>query len=269
MTDLPWPELFTGPWTVTGNLAKAKVQQELYQRLARQPALRVLDVGCVGPLPFDLWEPLLTTLPIRLTGIDVAGIERAREVARRRGWEDRIALNTGSGYRLSRLFPADAFDLIVATQVLEHVAQPVPFLRELAACLAPGGEVFLTLDSAHWRSRYDLRHPLHILKNLVKRGAALVGNETHYDLPWRDNEVVSFAERAGLEVVACRYYNVAPLKFLHNHLLSPPRRNEFLRDWFSLEERLNEEAEVRSDGRGFFLNLFVHLRKPTSPRMPR
>jgi SAM-dependent methyltransferase len=37
----------------------------------------------------------------------------------------------------------DAYDLAVASYVVEHIAQPDPFLRALHGCLVPGGSAFL------------------------------------------------------------------------------------------------------------------------------
>jgi hypothetical protein len=48
MSKHHWPELYTGLWTVTGNVAKVKVLHELHQLIAQGPARSILDIGIVG-----------------------------------------------------------------------------------------------------------------------------------------------------------------------------------------------------------------------------
>jgi len=51
------------------------------------------------------------------------------------------------------------FDLVVALDVLEHIEQDVDSLRSLAACLAPGGRLLLTVPAYPWLySGHDLIH---------------------------------------------------------------------------------------------------------------
>jgi SAM-dependent methyltransferase len=247
---------------VTGNVAKARTIEELHHLLGAHPDAAVVDVGVVGLKPLEFWEPLLETHPtLRITGVDVAGIERARAVADRRGWSDRISLVQGSGYALTGLFPPASFDVLVATQVLEHVARLELFMGQVARILRPGGHAFFTVDSAHFRPRFDPRRPARLVKNLVKKGLSLVGDERHYDLPWLDREVASAAEGAGLEVQVCNYYNLAPLKFIHNQLVPGEAKNAVLQRWLELEEALNQSERVRAGARHLFLGLYVQVVK--------
>lgn len=95
------------------------------------PVRELLEIGC-GPGYF-LDEA-------RRAGVArVVGIDRnpwAVEEARRRG----IEAHVGS---IDVLLPEDAFDAIVMLDLIEHVADPVPFLAEVRARLRPGGRVFL------------------------------------------------------------------------------------------------------------------------------
>jgi 2-polyprenyl-3-methyl-5-hydroxy-6-metoxy-1,4-benzoquinol methylase len=203
MTKELWPEINTADWVITGNVAKVKVLHELLALISNGSGLSVLDIGCVGPQPLDFWEPLLTHHGSRfhLSGVDVHGIELAREVAAKRGWASRLTLIEGSGYNLADLFTPQSFDIIVATQVLEHIARIQRFMQQVVFVLKSGGEAFLTTDSAHWQSRFGLRDPVRLAKNMAKKGLAFLGNERHYDLPSLDHEVSQTCREAGLKVV--------------------------------------------------------------------
>lgn len=254
--------LFDGPWIVDGNTAKVKVLHALARLMGSgRGRLAVLDVGCVGPQPLHFWKPLVGRYPFHLTGIDVAGIDRAAKVVRRRGWEESITLRQGSAYRLVELFGRDAFDVVVATQVLEHTARLGRVLTEVAAVLRRGGSAFFTVDSAHYRRRYDLRVPVRLLKNLTKKGLALLGREDHYDLPWSAEELRGACLRAGLEVRDMRYYNLIPLKAVHNRHLPETDQNAFMRRWFALEEAINDDGAA-AHLRQRFAAIYLEAGKP-------
>lgn len=104
----------------------------LLDREGVAPTARVLDIGCSS-------GPLLADLRARgfgaLAGIDVS--ERAIERARARGFENTQTMDAG---RLS--FADQSFDVIVASDVLEHLADDRAALREWYRVLSPGGLLF-------------------------------------------------------------------------------------------------------------------------------
>jgi 2-polyprenyl-3-methyl-5-hydroxy-6-metoxy-1,4-benzoquinol methylase len=261
MAPHTFADLYDGPQVVTGNTAKVKVLHELYERVSRRPGLRILDVGCVGLRPFEFWAPLLDRYAFSVVGVDVRGIVEAEQVIAERGWGNKASVACASGYDLDHAFPPSSFDIFVATQVLEHVAQPQRFFDQAARVLRPGGEMFLTLDSAHWLARYDLRFPARLAKNIVKKGLSLVGHERHYDLPWYDEEVAGFCRAAGLEPLSIRYYNLGGLKERHNHHTPEAHKNDLMRRWFMYEEALNEGDLSCSAARRLFMGLYAHARK--------
>jgi 2-polyprenyl-3-methyl-5-hydroxy-6-metoxy-1,4-benzoquinol methylase len=263
MSNEPWFELFGENCVITGNVAKVKVLHKLYDRIANGSRMEVLDIGCVGPKPLEFWEPFLPYHGLRfhLTGIDVDGIERAREIAAQQGWNPAVALLQGSGYDLAALFTPHSFDIVVATQVLEHIARIIPFMEQVETVLKAGGEAFFTLDSGHWQPRFDIQDPVRLAKNIVKKSLGSLGNEKHYDLPWLDYELIAACDEVGLEVVECRYHNLPPLKWIHNHLLPPEKKNAFMRMWFDLEEFINADTVVRDKVKNYFLGIYLHVRK--------
>ena len=134
-------------------------------------------------------------------------------------------------------------------------------MKQVATVLTPAGEAFFTLDSAHWQSRFDIQDPVRLAKNLVKKSLGSLGNEKHYDLPWLDYELIAACDEVGLEVVECGYHNLPPLKWIHNHLLPPEKRNAFMRVWFELEDFINADTVVREKVKNYFLGIYLHVRK--------
>jgi ubiquinone/menaquinone biosynthesis C-methylase UbiE len=103
----------------------------------------VLDVGCntgYGTLRF---APVAN----RIVGVDVS--PRAIEAARERARDGRPEFIVTTGFELP--FPAATFDLVTSFQVLEHVPDPLAFLRELARVLRSGGTVILATPNAATR----------------------------------------------------------------------------------------------------------------------
>jgi len=100
--------------------------------------LALLDVGCGGGI---LSEPM-ARLGATVTGIDAAklNIEVALEHARG------MALNVD--YRCQSLEEIAAsgaqYDIVLAMEVLEHVADRTAFIRLASSCVMPGGALFFS-----------------------------------------------------------------------------------------------------------------------------
>lgn len=103
----------------------------------------VLDVGCNTGYGTIRFAPVAG----RVVGVDVS--PRAIDAARERAPNGRPEFVQTSGFELP--FPAGSFDLVTSFQVLEHVPDPVAFLREVARVLRPGGMVILATPNAATR----------------------------------------------------------------------------------------------------------------------
>ncbi len=111
---------------------------------ADPPRRRVLDLGCFnGAFTADLAKAARAS--------DVVGVEwlaQHADAARARGIE---VAETDLNDPLP--FPDDAFDLVHANQVIEHVRGTDNFLREVARVCAPGGRVLLaTNNMSSWHN---------------------------------------------------------------------------------------------------------------------
>lgn len=100
--------------------------------------MSVLDVGCgPGTLTADLAS---TVAPGQVTATEITTelLELGRSEAARRG-QSNITFAVADVHRLE--FPDDSFDVVHAHQVLQHVVDPVPALREMRRVCRPGGLV--------------------------------------------------------------------------------------------------------------------------------
>ncbi len=154
--------------------------------------LSVLDIGCGGGL---LSEPM-ARLGARVAGIDPS--EGA--VAAARAHADAAGL--GIDYRRGAVEdaggPDGPFDAAIASEVVEHTADPAAFLAAVAGRLAPGGVVVLTTINRTARS-------LAVAKVLAEYVLRAIPAGTH---DWRKfptpRELRGMLARAGLRVTAER-----------------------------------------------------------------
>lgn len=134
--------------TLPGSTAKIRLVLDLASlvRQAERP-LRVLDVGAGGRNnPFNLWEPFVPLRDrIELVGVDVAHLEPTRRRAAELGFP--IDVRQGSADALVAAFGHEAFDVVVSTQVLEHLPRWQESLREMRDTVRRGGHLFVTCDS--------------------------------------------------------------------------------------------------------------------------
>lgn len=169
----------------------------------------VLEIGCSG-------GPLLQRLAQQgysdLTGIDVS--ETGIALAQQRGLRNTSCMD---GTRLQ--FPDAAFDLVIASDVLEHIADEGQALREWQRVLRPGGQllVFVPAFTFLWGKHDEVNQ--HFRRYTAAQLAAALG-------------------RAGLQVQRRSYWNVglffptAAVRLLNR--LRPPRpaNGEQLQDDF-------------------------------------
>lgn len=102
------------------------------------PGIDVLDLGCgSGTITIDIASRVA---PGRVVGLDQdAGVlDRAAGFSREAGLAN-VTFRNGDAYRLD--LADDSVDLAHAHQVLQHLADPVAALRELARVTRPGGTV--------------------------------------------------------------------------------------------------------------------------------
>jgi SAM-dependent methyltransferase len=128
--------VFDLPENAFGQRKRLHVAAEI---LAARKAKAVLDVGCGSGQLLTL--PLAKNFPdIQFTGLD----EDNASI----GWARSQYPPSNLRFVLPQELATDArFDLIIASEVIEHVEDPAGFLAWLRGHLAPGGAVFLTIPN--------------------------------------------------------------------------------------------------------------------------
>lgn len=120
--------------------ARARAHQQLLQRLEPGDSRRLLDVGC--GLGYFLQRAAAA-------GWSAYGCDTSEP------WVRRAGATTGTPERIARSEPraglfGGGFDLITVWDVLEHIHDPLPFLRAVTDLLVPGGHVFIRTPNIGW-----------------------------------------------------------------------------------------------------------------------
>lgn len=158
-----------------------------------EPGQSLLDVGCgPGTITVDLARRVA---PGRVTAIETseAALALVREHAREKG-VDSIDARVGDVLALD--LPTDGFDVVHASQVLQHVSDPVQALRELRRVCRPGGIVAVRdsdYAAFHW---FPAVPALDEWLHLYRSAARANGGE-----PDAGRRLLSWAREAGFDDV--------------------------------------------------------------------
>jgi 2-polyprenyl-3-methyl-5-hydroxy-6-metoxy-1,4-benzoquinol methylase len=214
------------------NVGKYRIQRDL---LAIHERCRVLDVGAIGVGPLDLWRPLpLRDMPLDVVAVDndAAGVEKARSLGLH------LDLQCVSGYDLVRTFGPASFDLVVSTQVLEHVARPEEFVAQIAQVLKPNGQFWCSLDSGH----FSVSHAGDKLWKRVARPVVSRIFERFHDFGLTEHRIRELIEATDMKVEELRHCNLGPVKPMASNI-DDTRIVEFMPLWSHFEEELAAVAE--------------------------
>ncbi len=158
-----------------------------------RPGRSLLDVGCgPGTITAELAHRLA---PGRVVGLDAA--EDAITAAARHAAESGVAVELVQGDAMALPFADAAFDIVHTHQTLQHVADPVGMLREMARVAAPGGLVAAREVDYAATTWYPLLPGLARWLDLYERVHRGNGGE-----PDAGRHLKAWAQAAGLAAVA-------------------------------------------------------------------
>lgn len=125
-----------------GQMVNAAVNAAVLQRLLDLRGVSsVLDVGTGYGF---LLQELRDRYRLNVTGVELS--QQEAEYARQH-----LGLKVISASLASSGLPKESFDLVTSFEVIEHVASPVDFLKELAGYVKPGGLMLIMTDNFEGR----------------------------------------------------------------------------------------------------------------------
>ncbi|WP_028108381.1 bifunctional 2-polyprenyl-6-hydroxyphenol methylase/3-demethylubiquinol 3-O-methyltransferase UbiG [Ferrimonas futtsuensis] len=121
------------------------ILNEIQRHFGDKP-LSILDVGCGAGI---LTEPLARA-GHQVLGIDASAVNI--RVARQNGWE--LSANLSYRHCLSQTLVEEGagFDLVLNTEVVEHVPDPARLLKECGELVKPGGMMMVATLNRTWKS---------------------------------------------------------------------------------------------------------------------
>jgi 2-polyprenyl-3-methyl-5-hydroxy-6-metoxy-1,4-benzoquinol methylase len=105
-----------------------------------KPGAKLLDIGCGnGNLPMALGS-----LGYNVRGIDVD--ETSIKIANERNTFDNVSFDVADANKFTE---SDEYDLIICTEVLEHLEKPVELVQSSYRILKPGGVMIATVPNGY------------------------------------------------------------------------------------------------------------------------
>ncbi len=192
------------------DMAYRRRVRTVFEWLEPQDGDRILDGGCGRGFYLNF---IRRACDAHLVGVDIthAYLRVARHVLA----EKRIALINASLHALP--FPDDTFDKIILSEILEHLADDVAGLREVARVLRPGGLIAITTPNANYPFWWDpINKTLETLFGTHIHRGLLAGIWAGHERLYTEGQLREAALGAGLEVLEERRFTHHCFPFIHN-----------------------------------------------------
>ena len=191
----------------------------------RQEPVRLLDVGVYDGVSRRYIEVHPGTAAIQFHGVDLFP-HGGSIVYKRESWSlCRVDLEDGMAS-----FESDRFDVVICEQVLEHLLDFEPLLRDLGRVVAPGGLLIVGVPI--------FPHGLHwVRKSIVPRldrAFRIKKTRGHVQAFSLRTFLLAFHQHCGLDVIKIRGFRIAS-----EGVLAP---FEHFRAWWMLNRRIGEWA---------------------------
>ena len=181
-------ELEENPWGYAKRLRFVR-EAITTEYMGRSPgSIRVLDVGC--------GNGSLMAIPLARCGFEVTGVDLHRPSIER---AQRMASATPNARFMEATVTdlvAPLFDVILLSEVLEHVSDPEALLRDSLRHLKPQGIVVVTVPNGFGEFEIDwwifrtfrLQKAIDLIRRLRRKGRSRTAQAGPQDLPATDNE---------------------------------------------------------------------------------
>jgi len=171
----------------------------LFQSLCKDwpppPGGRAVEIGCGYGVMLGL---------LREEGFQVSGCElstTAVEVCRQHGLD--VVVGKAPGVPL----PKGEFDLAVSLHVIEHVSDPIGFVRELVELVRPAGVVAIVTEDG-WTSQYQWNR----LKAQLSGRLSPLHTSPDHTFVFQAHHMVTLLRQAGCDSVETRSFSIVPKK---------------------------------------------------------
>src|SRR4051812_42864586 len=149
-SDLYYLDYLAKAFTFPRTILQVPKQDWVVRKIGELPrGSKVLDAGCGAGL---VSRPLLKNY--RVTGVDnqTNAVEFCRKMAADHAKTEQIFTPTYMKGDLLKLpFPDNSFDAAIFLNVIEHLEDPRPMVRELTRVLKPGGRLLVTTENCDSR----------------------------------------------------------------------------------------------------------------------
>ena len=112
----------------------------------------------------------------------------------------------------------DSYDVVLSSHTLEHLANPLPALREWRRVCRPGGHLLLVLP--HRDGTFDRRRPITTLDHLLQDEAVNVdeSDDTHFEEVLRLHDVRRDPGAGTMQVIRERLADNLSIRGVHHHV---------------------------------------------------
>ena len=123
-------------------VARLRFIREVVKAVSQETA-QVADLGCGSGMM--LCDTLAQKPLWKGHGLDIseAAVNYARRLAQHKGVADRVEFDVGDIALLP--FESQSLDLVIASEVIEHMPEPGAVIAEIARVLRPGGQLIMTM----------------------------------------------------------------------------------------------------------------------------
>jgi ubiquinone/menaquinone biosynthesis C-methylase UbiE len=188
------------------------------------PCDAFLDAGCGDG---RYLAALDAELPDRVAGVDIS--QRILDTAR-----ERVARADLRRTTLESLPFADGeFDLVLSSQVIEHVLFPSTAVRELTRVLRPAGRLVISTDNARNRVSKVVNAP----RTVVVRALGLRGRRRRIESP-----ATPYTRETFRELLESADLEIERLETFRYHLMWPLDRPPLVRAVNAIDERVGDRG---------------------------
>lgn len=193
-----------------GDMSLKRRAKKIIEGLDLKKGERILEVGCGNGYYLSLLNRL--DLNLELTGIDID--ELALKDAAKFSGNKEVKLILADGSKIP--FPANSFDKIVMSEVIEHVDDEEAVLKEVFRVLKKGGKFCLTTCNIDYPFFWDpVNWSLqHIFKTHIKSGF-WAGIWNQHTRMYKKEKVESFLKQAGFKIESLETLTSWCLPFNH------------------------------------------------------